>query len=141
MPRITRTRKRPGDIASAPVLLGTTDQVERQLTKKEKKKDKREKWLAKLDTAQTKRRQERKAPKSVLLQGLGALKESLGQVDVRPEEKKPSSLSTKARGRVAKEEEERFGLILKHPAFRADPLGTIRQHLQNSQAGSKNQGD
>ncbi|KAJ1901071.1 hypothetical protein LPJ66_001041 [Kickxella alabastrina] len=40
--------------------------------------------------------------------------------------------SRKARNKAAIKEEKRFGQILVHPAFKADPLATIRQHLANT---------
>ncbi|KAJ2828103.1 hypothetical protein IWW50_001555 [Coemansia erecta] len=44
----------------------------------------------------------------------------------------PPPVSRKARAKAAVVEEKRFAQVLQHPAFKADPLATIREHLANT---------
>jgi hypothetical protein len=41
---------------------------------------------------------------------------------------------TKATRAKANKDREKFGLVLAHPVFRANPLATIKEHLQNELA-------
>ncbi|KAJ2621926.1 hypothetical protein H4R22_005216 [Coemansia sp. RSA 1290] len=143
------------DIASAPVPLATgTADAEKELprqTKKAKRVERHKKWLDKLNTAQAlqrqqQRQQSRLTDKSALVRGMSQMQSSLRQVQAemiaadlsgnsatRPKQKQPDiPKSRKARNRAAIQEEQRFSQVLQHPAFKADPLATIRKHLSNT---------
>ncbi|KAJ2764822.1 hypothetical protein IWQ57_005020 [Coemansia nantahalensis] len=147
----------PRDIASAPVPLNSTAEAERQGSKKAKRAARHKKWIDKLDAAQAAQRQQRKqqaraADKSALIRGMAGMQQSLRQVQAEMLAKdllalerpaaaaaaagKPSKhntvVSRKARNKAARAEEKRFGQVLRHPAFSADPLATIREHLANT---------
>ncbi|KAJ2223972.1 hypothetical protein IWW45_008207 [Coemansia sp. RSA 485] len=47
--------------------------------------------------------------------------------------------SRKARNKAAIVEEKRFTQVLAHPAFKANPLATIREHLSNTLAQQQQQ--
>ncbi|KAJ2558884.1 hypothetical protein EV175_000588 [Coemansia sp. RSA 1933] len=171
MPRVTRQRTKfhKSDISSAPVLLeeqhdGDTSSETR--TKKTKRIERHKKWMEKIDAAQTaKRERQRKegraTDKSALIRGLGGIQESLRDIqaqvlakgllslDEKKKERRKSSSSNdngvprsrKARNNAAIKEEKRFGQILLHPAFQANPLATIRQHLANTLGTENNTND
>ncbi|KAJ2402800.1 hypothetical protein GGI23_000455 [Coemansia sp. RSA 2559] len=135
-------------------------------TKKTKRIERHKKWMEKIDAAQVARkerqRQEGRATdKSALIRGLGGMKESLRDIQAQILAKGLLSLdetktktkkagesgknnnnnnvvpkSRKARNNAAIKEEKRFGQILLHPAFQANPLATIRQHLANTLGSS-----
>ncbi|KAJ1664095.1 hypothetical protein IW140_004308 [Coemansia sp. RSA 1813] len=156
MPRVTRQRTKfhKSDISSAPVLLEQQDEPETR-TKKTKRIERHKKWMEKIDAAQgakkERQRQEGRATsKSALIRGLGNMQESLRDIQAQVlakgllslDEKKEGSTrknnnggvpkSRKARNNAAIKEEKRFGQVLLHPAFQANPLATIRQHLANT---------
>ncbi|KAJ1933287.1 hypothetical protein EC988_009167, partial [Linderina pennispora] len=117
------------------------------------------KWMEKMQAARNadrkhKQRKGRSTNKSALIRGMGGLEESLREIQADqlakdlfapakkakkaaavggttgPLQQGPKSL--KAKHKAAIKEEKRFVQILGHPAFKADPLATIRQHLANS---------
>lgn len=45
--------------------------------------------------------------------------------------------SNKSRTKLVAKEVTQMNLVMQHPAFQADPFATIRQHLQNTLAGDK----
>ncbi|KAJ2579010.1 hypothetical protein GGH95_003330 [Coemansia sp. RSA 1836] len=107
-----------------------------------------------------KRQQGRQTNKSALIRGMTEIKSSLREVQAEliaqhllslGNSKSPAAAaaaagsrppaagnashlpkSRKARDKAAVKEEKRFGQILLHPAFKANPLATIRQHLANT---------
>ncbi|KAJ2446375.1 hypothetical protein GGF42_005709 [Coemansia sp. RSA 2424] len=112
-----------------------------------------------------KRQQGRQTNKSALIRGMTEIKSSLREVQAEliaqhllslGNSKSPAAASAvsrppaagnathlpksrKARDKAAVKEEKRFGQILLHPAFKANPLATIRQHLANTlPAATKN---
>ncbi|KAJ2722340.1 hypothetical protein GGI07_003364 [Coemansia sp. Benny D115] len=130
-------------------------------TKKAKREERHARWLNKLDTARSAQRNARKqearaANPSALIRGMGAMSDSLREVRAEMATKYLLSLeaaankpavsqtknkqqsgelnpkSRKARNKAAVREEKRFGQVLAHPAFRANPLETIRLHLANT---------
>ncbi|KAJ1843981.1 hypothetical protein LPJ73_005311, partial [Coemansia sp. RSA 2703] len=105
----------------------------------------------------------RSADKSALVRGMRSLDESLREVraemaadyllklgkntsaaqaaNAGRQQHANEPRSQKARNKAAIREEKRFTQILVHPAFQANPLATIRQHLSNtlaSQASENN---
>ncbi|KAJ2508985.1 hypothetical protein IWW47_000287 [Coemansia sp. RSA 2052] len=131
-------------------------------SKRAKRADRRKKWMDQIGAAQTqqkleKRQQGRQTNKSALIRGMTEIKSSLREVQAEliaqhllslgsskspaasagsrpPASGNASHLpkSRKARDKAAVKEEKRFGQILLHPAFKANPLATIRQHLANT---------
>ncbi|KAJ1936871.1 hypothetical protein FBU59_004920 [Linderina macrospora] len=129
-------------------------------TKKGKRVDRHQKWMEKMQAARNvdrkhKQRKGRSTNKSALIRGMGGLEESLREIQAdqlakdlfSPEKKAKKAAdssgsssgllqqgpkSLKAKHKAAIKEEKRFAQILGHPAFKADPLATIRQHLANS---------
>ncbi|KAJ1963458.1 hypothetical protein GGI12_002043 [Dipsacomyces acuminosporus] len=125
-------------------------------TKKGKRVDRHKKWMEKMNAAQaTKKKQNLKSGratnKSALIRGMSGIQSSLKEIQVeqmaqdllslpKPTAKDSGMVSSngsslksrKAKNRVAAREEKRFNQILDHPAFQANPLATIRQHLQNT---------
>ncbi|KAJ2716597.1 hypothetical protein H4R19_000550 [Coemansia spiralis] len=143
------------DIVSAPVPLSSAEDgaAERPSGKKAKRVARHKQWIEKLDAAQTAQRQQRKkqaraADKSALIRGMDGMQQSLREVQAqvlaldmlapqRPavavtNSKHNTIVSRKARNKAARAEEKRFGQVLRHPAFHADPLATIREHLANT---------
>ncbi|KAJ1720016.1 hypothetical protein LPJ53_005308 [Coemansia erecta] len=137
-------------------------------TKKEKRALKHNKWMDKMKQAQVAQRQEqrqksRALDKSALVRGMRSLDESLREVRAemaadyllklgkntaaaraanagrqQQQQKANEPRSQKARNRAAIREEKRFTQILVHPAFQANPLATIRQHLANTLSSQEN---
>ena len=77
------------------------------------------------------------------IDGLDAIKEALmATTAVTTEEEKSKKSSTapnllksqKSRQTLLQRESNQLQLVMQHPAFQADPLATIRQHLTNSLA-------
>ncbi|KAJ2778081.1 hypothetical protein GGI15_004285 [Coemansia interrupta] len=157
----------PADIESAPVPLSTeAESTEPRVTKKEKRALKHNKWMDKMKQAHVAQRQEqrqkaRSADKSALVRGMRSLDESLREVRAelaadyllklgkntaaaraaeagRRQQTTNEPRSQKARNRAAIREEKRFTQILVHPAFQANPLATIRQHLANTLSSQEN---
>ncbi|KAJ1801644.1 hypothetical protein LPJ59_000133 [Coemansia sp. RSA 2399] len=157
------------DISSAPVLLEEHPHDDSETrTKKTKRIERHKKWMEKIDAAQVakkeRQRQEGRATdKSALIRGLGGMKESLRDIQAQAlaegllslDEKKKKAgepgknnnnnnsvpRSRKARNNAAIKEEKRFGQVLLHPAFQANPLATIRQHLANTLGPSNDNKD
>ncbi|KAJ2742982.1 hypothetical protein GGI20_004088 [Coemansia sp. BCRC 34301] len=145
-----------GNIVSAPVPLAiSTEKDSPQVkSKRAKRADRRQKWIEQIGVAQTKQKQEKRAQgrqtsKSALIRGMTDMKSSLKEVQAELIAQHLLSLdnkrvvplanvkgglpkSRKARDKAAVCEEKRFGQILAHPAFKANPLATIRQHLANT---------
>ncbi|KAJ2881355.1 hypothetical protein H4R27_004140 [Coemansia aciculifera] len=129
-------------------------------SKRAKRADRHQKWMDKIGAAQTKqkleqRQQGRQTNPSALIRGMSGMKASLKEVQAEliaqhllslnskgptTNVNRPSTTSNashlpksrKARDKAAIKEEKRFGQILLHPAFQANPLATIRQHLANT---------
>ncbi|KAJ2037922.1 hypothetical protein H4S03_002661 [Coemansia sp. S3946] len=151
-----------GNIVSAPVSLTVSTNTEKDVTqlksKRAKRADRHQKWMDKIGAAQTKqkleqRQQGRQTNPSALIRGMSGMKTSLKEVQAEliaqhllslnskgPTTNRPATSnnashlpkSRKARDKAAIKEEKRFGQILLHPAFQANPLATIRQHLANT---------
>ncbi|KAI8325755.1 hypothetical protein GQ54DRAFT_325357 [Martensiomyces pterosporus] len=161
------------DIVSAPVSIypasdsapkgsGGNDEEETpagRVTKKGKRVERHKKWMEKISAAQTmqkkqKTRRGRETNKSALIRGMGAIQDSLRDIQAdqmakdllfpsaktRSQGAAQSATPTadrglktrKAKNKAAVNEEKRFNQILGHPAFQANPLATIRQHLANT---------
>ncbi|KAJ2900091.1 hypothetical protein GGI21_004772 [Coemansia aciculifera] len=131
-------------------------------SKRAKRADRRKKWMDQIGAAQIKqklekRQQGRSTNKSALIRGMTDIQFSLKEVQAEliaqhllslgTKKRAPLSSATvnnasssllhmpksrKARDKAAISEEKRFGQILLHPAFKANPLATIRQHLANT---------
>ncbi|KAJ2705176.1 hypothetical protein FB645_002656 [Coemansia sp. IMI 203386] len=177
MPRVTRTRQKirttPTDISSAPVPLvdPSEEQTASRLTKKEKRLEKHNKWMDKMNQARQTKRQEQKQQgretnKSALIRGMRTLDDSLREVRAEivanhllklgnastskngsggttgnsaDRNSGSNPKSRKARNKAAIVEEKRFTQVLAHPAFKANPLATIREHLSNTLAQQQQQ--
>ncbi|KAJ2840840.1 hypothetical protein FBU31_000067 [Coemansia sp. 'formosensis'] len=151
-----------GNIVSAPVPLsvsggesaGTEKDVTQLKSKRAKCAERHQRWMDKIGAVQTKQKQEqrqqgRQTNPSALIRGMSGMKASLKEVQAeliaqhllslnksapvsRPPNAAHQPKSRKARDKAAIKEEKRFGQILLHPAFQANPLATIRQHLANT---------
>ncbi|KAJ1922507.1 hypothetical protein GGI09_002168 [Coemansia sp. S100] len=136
----------------------TEKDVTQLKSKRAKRADRHQKWMDKIGAAQTKqkleqRQQGRQTNPSALIRGMSGMKTSLKEVQAEliaqhllslnskgPTTNRPATSnnashlpkSRKARDKAAIKEEKRFGQILLHPAFQANPLATIRQHLANT---------
>ncbi|KAJ2068371.1 hypothetical protein GGH13_004946 [Coemansia sp. S155-1] len=136
----------------------TEKDVTQLKSKRAKRADRHQKWMDKIGAAQTKqkleqRQQGRQTNPSALIRGMSGMKTSLKEVQAEliaqhllslnnmgPTTNRPATTnnashlpkSRKARDKAAIKEEKRFGQILLHPAFQANPLATIRQHLANT---------
>ncbi|KAJ2806286.1 hypothetical protein H4R20_001744 [Coemansia guatemalensis] len=143
------------DIVSAPVSLAPPNEpnsvtnLTEPRTKKEKRVQRHQRWVEKMNAAQFAQRQQQKArdrqsDRSALIRGMSSMQSSLKEVQagivaevlsLGKEAKKAETgnvVSRKARNKAAIREEKRFGQVLRHPDFRANPLATIRQHLANT---------
>ncbi|KAJ2775708.1 hypothetical protein H4R18_005952 [Coemansia javaensis] len=153
-------RQRPGDIASAPVPLAAAAEEPPEAgradrgSKKARRVERHQQWVEKMEAAQAARRAERRqqaraADRSALVRGMGALQASIREVQAeglllqadhraaaKPGRGRAGApMSQKARARAAVREGARFGQVLRHPAFQADALATIREHLANTLGG------
>ncbi|PIA15748.1 hypothetical protein COEREDRAFT_8991 [Coemansia reversa NRRL 1564] len=122
--------------------------------KKEKRVRRHQKWVEKMNAVQFAKRQQQKTKdrqsnRSALIRGMNSIQSSLREVqaeiiakDVLAPEKDTTKtrkssdtgkiISRKARNKAAIKEEKRFGQVLLHPDFRANPLATIQKHLANT---------
>jgi len=110
-----------------------------------KRQAKREQFLKKenmiLSTLMLQKREEQKRR----IDGLDAIREALldttktssGSKEETKEERKPNFGTNRAKKGLVVNEIQRMNLVLEHPAFKADPLGTIQEHLRNSLADQK----
>ncbi|KAJ2698888.1 hypothetical protein H4218_003013 [Coemansia sp. IMI 209128] len=147
-----------GNIVSAPVPLTDKASEKKDVaqplkSKRAKRADRHQKWMDKIGAAHTQqkleqRQQGRQTNPSALIRGMTGMKASLKEVQaeliaqhllslnknpgVKIESVAQLPKSRKARDKAAVREEKRFGQILLHPAFQANPLATIRQHLANT---------
>ncbi|KAJ2505628.1 hypothetical protein GGI11_006938 [Coemansia sp. RSA 2049] len=140
-------------------------------TKKTKRIDRHKKWMEKIDAARVSKKQRlrqegRATNKSALVRGLGGMRDSLREIQAQVlaagllsldgnERKKGDEIkpmkntataesapkSRRARNNAAIKEEKRFGQVLLHPAFQANPLATIRQHLANTLTSNADSGN
>ncbi|XP_062518854.1 ribosome biogenesis protein SLX9 homolog [Corticium candelabrum] len=120
------------------------DGGDRSLSKKERQKIRREKWLKKIDATQAQNK-----PKHhhtpVIVGDLEPLKSALTELEhvshnTPKKARKPratdefspskKSLTRKHRQRVLKSEVERFHKVLQDKAFKEDPIEAITQHIQ-----------
>ncbi|KAJ2272482.1 hypothetical protein IWW43_003799 [Coemansia sp. RSA 1935] len=154
------------DIASAPISLTaalsdtasstnpTLGSKKEPVSKKGKRVERHKKWIDKLATAQSQKRQEqrhlsRQTDPSALVRGMSQIHHSLRDIQAEimasdllsldtnknkqnAQQKANIPVSRKARARAAVKEEQRFAQVLQHPAFKADALATIREHLSNT---------
>ncbi|KAJ2474612.1 hypothetical protein IWW56_005796 [Coemansia sp. RSA 2131] len=124
------------------------------VSKKGKRVERHKKWIDKLATAQAQQRQEqrhlsRQTDPSALVRGMSQMHHSLRDIQAEimagdllsldtnknkqnAQQKSNIPVSRKARARAAVKEEQRFAQVLQHPAFKADALATIREHLSNT---------
>ncbi|KAJ1642812.1 hypothetical protein J3B02_000514 [Coemansia erecta] len=162
-----KTRTAPTDIVSAavPLVDPSVEQSEPRQTKKVKRLEKHAKWMEKMNQVQQSKRLEqrqqgRETNKSALIRGMRTLDDTLREVRAEMaashllklgnkaankgqkgtgESKANNPKSRKARNKAAIVEEKRFTQVLAHPAFKANPLATIREHLSNTLAQSQHQ--
>ncbi|KAM6161622.1 ribosome biogenesis protein SLX9 homolog [Erethizon dorsatum] len=114
------------------------------LPKKEKLRQRRERWLQKIEAiklAEQKRKEERKRRAMVVVGDLHPLRDALpelegccpplprGRVSSKPRPAQLSRMSAAQRRQLLEEERTRFQELLASPAYRASPLLAIGQQL------------
>ncbi|XP_005375964.1 PREDICTED: protein FAM207A [Chinchilla lanigera] len=122
-------------------------EVKAILPKKEKLRQRRERWLQKIEAiklAEQKRKEERKRRAMVVVGDLHPLRDALpeleeleaycpppprGRVSSEPQPAQFSQMSAAQRQRLLEEERTRFRELLASPAYRASPLLAIGQQL------------
>lgn len=108
-----------------------------------KRQAKREKYLRKekmiLSSLLVKRAEEQAkridgldAMKAALLESVGQSTDTAATTRSLHEGSVSMLKSNRGRKHLVQQETEQMKLVLQHPSFRADPLDTIREHLQNS---------
>ncbi|KAJ2488496.1 hypothetical protein IWW37_004767 [Coemansia sp. RSA 2050] len=144
---------------AAPAKAAEKDVTQPPKSKRAKRADRHQKWMDKIGAAHTQQKLEqrqrgRQTNPSALIRGMTGMKASLKEVQaeliaqhllsltssnnnnkstsVRAASAAQLPKSRKARDKAAVKEERRFGQVLLHPAFQANPLATIRQHLANT---------
>ncbi|CAI2164834.1 18956_t:CDS:2 [Funneliformis geosporum] len=124
-------------------------------TKKERAKERHNKWIEKFDPTKKSTRKSKKKKKSRQMDiceeqttlNISELKEFLpdinkefGSINQNTLKKSNSHIglnmkpvkSKSTRKNIAKSEIQRFHQVLQHSAFKADPLSTIKQHVENT---------
>ena len=105
---------------------------------------KREQYLRKERLVMGSLQLKKKEEQAKRIDGLDAIKEALmattraddeDDKKQQQQQQQPNLLkSQKSRQTLLQRESNQLQLVMQHPAFQADPLATIRQHLQNSLA-------
>ncbi|KAI6649466.1 Ribosome biogenesis protein slx9-like [Oopsacas minuta] len=121
-----------------------TDFVKRNksklLTKRDKKHIKKRVWDDRLKRAAkrtTHKKQIKKKVKSTpLFHNLDTLFQAIQEIETENTNSAPKSrsikvLTSKRRKKMLALESERFRKVQQHPSFKADPIGTITEHLRN----------
>ncbi|XP_004632028.1 protein FAM207A [Octodon degus] len=127
--------------------LGRGAEVKAILPKKEKLRQRRERWLKKIEAiklAEQKRKEERKRQAMVVVGDLHPLRDALPKleeleaycpppprvkVSSKPRPAQLSRMSAAQRQQLLEEERTRFQKLLTNPAYRASPLLAIGQQL------------
>ena len=114
-----------------------------------KRQAKREQYLRREKMIMSSLRLRKAEEQARRIDGLDAIKEALlatvssggdggRKKPVTANNKKDNLLkSNKGRQRLVQKEVAQMDLVLKHPAYRADPLATMREHLRNSIAANR----
>ncbi|KAG9302705.1 hypothetical protein G9A89_005179 [Geosiphon pyriformis] len=122
---------------------------ERSIPKKEKRKERHEKWLEKLGSIyRPKKKKKKQVESSGILADFSSLREILetlpdiasdpNHIPQRQLKPLPKGLNSKkvvgkkARKNAEIAEMKRFHKIMHHPIFKADPMSTIESHVKNS---------
>ncbi|KAI9090045.1 ribosome biogenesis protein SLX9-domain-containing protein [Phlyctochytrium arcticum] len=130
-------------VATAPVLTATdlaSEEDQSLLKKKEKRQLRHDRWMQKLETMYTPKCGKSKK-KNVGALSLDSIFETLPSPETEKKTKtpihfdqRPKAISQSARRKAGVQEILRLQKVITHPTFRSNPLGTIRQHLENSRA-------
>ncbi|KAI8139992.1 ribosome biogenesis protein SLX9-domain-containing protein [Fennellomyces sp. T-0311] len=106
-------------------------------TKDQKRKQRHNAWLEKLDRAHVQRK--RQAKKSKKLQtDLTEFGDILDTIETKSSKPKPAAIPTnkfqtnKSKRKAEMQEIVRFQKVMQLPAFQQNPLAAIRQHVQNT---------
>ncbi|KAI9497356.1 ribosome biogenesis protein SLX9-domain-containing protein [Zychaea mexicana] len=113
-------------------------------TKDQKRKQRHDAWLEKLDRAHAQRK--RAAKKSKNLQtDLTEFHDILDTIETKDTKKdRPAAIPTnkfqtnKSKRKAEMQEIVRFQKVMQLPAFQQNPLAAIRQHVQNTYGSSNN---
>jgi hypothetical protein len=148
MPKATRVGKfRQAAKAAAAATASTSTTTDKEATTplsrgQKKRMAKREQYLRRerLVMASLKLKHEQEQAKRI--DGLDAIKEALSatmtevSAEAAVQTSQPRNLlkNQKSRQELLKRESNQLELVMEHPAFQADPLATIREHLKNSLA-------
>jgi len=100
---------------------------------------KREQYLRREKLVMSSLRLQRQEEQKKRIDGMDAIKEALlSTVSIEKKKemepsKKPNLLkSNKSRKKLVEKEVTQISLVMEHPAFKADPFATIREHLKNT---------
>lgn len=118
----------------------TTDESEKLSRGQKKRLAKREQYLRREKMVMSALKLKRQEDQKKRIDGLDAIREALldtvkeaNEDDEKKDYLKPNFLkSNKSRQKLFQKEVGQMQLVLEHPQFKADPLSTIREHLQNT---------
>lgn len=106
-----------------------------------KRQAKREQYLRREQMILASLRLKREEEQRKRIDGLDAIRDALLATVEPKEEKTDDQLkkdnmlkSSKSRQRLLQQEVAQMNLVLQHPSFTADPLGTLQEHLRNTLA-------
>jgi len=99
-----------------------------------KRLEKRQRFLKKEKMILASLKLRHKEDQAKRIDGVDALKEALSEVKTAKEEpiKIPPPTTNKAKRSLVQKETAQLNLVLQHPQFQADPITTMKEHLENT---------
>ena len=110
------------------------------LSKRDKKHIKKKVWNDRLKRAASKTQHKKQAKKKMkstpLVHNLNSLFDAIQEIESEtvtstPKLQPSKALTSKQRKKMLALESERFRKVQQHPRFKADPIGSITEHLRN----------